>query len=455
MKAKYILPFIAGTVLLPSYLCSCGEDRWAAYAEQTQTDRWIDDTMRVWYYWNQDMPTTDEVNYFTAPATFFSSLLNDSDKYSYIDSLHTVQTRSIPYTYHSYGFQFATAKVADNDSALYAALLYVAPDTPADEAGLKRGDWLTAIDGAPITKKNSSRLLGSSAMQIEVAHYDAIAQAFVAEAQPRSLSAARNINDNPVHYSQVLSTSNGHKVGYLVYNHFSSGATTNGTEYNEHLRQVFARFKNEGVDELVLDLRYNNGGLVSCAQLLSTLIAPAEAMGHVLSYEVYNPHVSQEALTRRFDESLIGTGANLNLRRLFVLTSEQTASASELIINCLRPYMDVVVIGEQTTGKNVGSITFTNEALQIEMHPIVCKVYNAKWKSDYYDGFKPDYAVSESSDLSRFLPFGDVNEALLSKAIEVIEGNTSDVSTRTQTAKPLKWIEMSITHRATGSIRIR
>ena len=87
MKARNILILILGTLILPIYLTSCGVDRWKEYAGQTQTDRWIDDTMRVWYYWVDAIPHTNDLNYFQAPFTFFASLKSEEDKFSTIDSL--------------------------------------------------------------------------------------------------------------------------------------------------------------------------------------------------------------------------------------------------------------------------------------------------------------------------------------------------------------------------------
>ena len=82
MKARNILILILGTLILPIYLTSCGVDRWKEYAGQTQTDRWIDDTMRVWYYWVDAIPHTNDLNYFQAPFTFFASLKSEEDKFS-------------------------------------------------------------------------------------------------------------------------------------------------------------------------------------------------------------------------------------------------------------------------------------------------------------------------------------------------------------------------------------
>lgn len=427
-RARNLLFILTAMLAIAAGLASCGEDRWAGYAEQTKTDRWIDDTMRVWYYWREDIPGTNDLNYFTDPITFFRSLLSPQDgkggtPYSTIDTLEAV-TRSIPGTDHSYGMQFTTNRVEGNDTALYAHVLYVAQGSPAADAGLQRGDWIMQMDGRPITEQNYAALYGSSATTLTVGYYNAAADTIVAYAEPYPMAAARQVDDNPVHYRNIYERQ-GKRIGYLVYNHFSSGPTLEGagTEYDDDLRQAFSYFASGGVNEFILDLRYNNGGQLSCAQLLATLLAPASALGQTLGYVEYNSRFNPRTASLSLDEALIGSGANLDLTTLYVLTSAQTASASEMLINCLKSYMNVVIIGGTTEGKNVGSMSFTNQELRVRMQPIVCKLYNALQASDYADGFTPDIAMDENADAARFLPFGNEDEQLLHTALSVIDGS--------------------------------
>lgn len=463
MKTRNILIFILGTMILPLHFTSCGVDRWKAYAEQTETDRWIDDTMRVWYYWNEEYPSSDKLNYFQPPFTFFSSLLSKTDKFSVIDSLDESTTRSIPYTDYSYGFQFTTNRVTIEgaDNAMVAHILYVANGSPASDIGLKRGDWIMAMDGEYITEQNYKRLYGSSAMQLTVGYYDAGNNAIIAYDQPLSIASARPVDDNPVHYTNVY-TEGDKRVGYLVYNHFSSGVTDSSHEYDNDLRNAFQSFSSQQVNEFILDLRYNNGGLVSCAELLCTLLAPSSALGKEMGYLEFNNRATTPTLPLTFAPELIGNGANLNLSRLYVLTSEQTASASEMVINCLSPYMEVIVIGGTTVGKNVGSRTFANPQQRITMSPIVCKIYNAEGESDYETGFRPslpEYQVSETGNMARFLPFGDPNEALLATALAAINGSTTppDEEKEEEGTASLKVTPLhnSIDRRASNAVRIR
>ena len=413
---------------MPLYFGGCAVDRWEAYAGRTQTDRWIDDTMRVWYYWKQDIPHTNDLNYFSPPFEFFASVLSEQDgkdgqPFSTIDSLDASTTRGVPSTDYGYGFQYTTNHVEDNDTALYARLLYVSPDSPAGEAGLERGDWILEMDGEPITEDNYSRLNGGEGITLTVGYYDAAQDTILAYAEPQTLAPARTFYDNPVHYRNVY-VSGSKRVGYLVYNHFTGGLTESSTEYDDDLREAFSYFATEQVNEFVLDLRYNNGGQLSCASLLCAMLAPSSALGQTLAYLEFNESIGEQEMV--FDESLIQGGANLNLSRLYVLTSTETASASEMLINCLKPYMEVVLVGGTTVGKNVASRAFVNEELMLEMRPIVCKLYNADRESEYAEGFTADVSVDENGDMARFLPFGNPDELMLYTALNLINGTQSE-----------------------------
>ncbi|MBU3813317.1 MAG: peptidase S41 [Candidatus Bacteroides intestinipullorum] len=427
MKARNLLIVLTGLLVMPLYFGGCAVDRWEAYAGQTRTDRWIDDTMRVWYYWKQDIPHTNDLNYFSPPFEFFASVLSEQDgkdgqPFSTIDSLDAPATRGVPSTDYGYGFQYTTNHVEDNDTALYARLLYVSPDSPAGEAGLERGDWILEMDGEPITENNYSRLNGGEGITLTVGYYDAAQDTILAYAEPQTLAPARTFYDNPVHYRNVY-VSGSKRVGYLVYNHFTGGLTESSTEYDDDLREAFNYFATEQVNEFVLDLRYNNGGQLSCASLLCAMLAPSSALGQTLAYLEFNESIGEQEMV--FDESLIQGGANLNLSRLYVLTSTETASASEMLINCLKPYMEVVLVGGTTVGKNVASRAFVNEELMLEMRPIVCKLYNADRESEYAEGFTADVSVDENGDMARFLPFGNPDELMLYTALNLINGTQS------------------------------
>lgn len=453
MKARNILIYLLTGILAPVYLGSCGVDRWPEYAEQTKTDLWIDSVMRINYYWYQDIPESNKLNYFVTPAQFFKNILSKQDKFSVIDSLLPV-TRSIADTYDSYGIQF-NLNYRPTDTTYYAHVMYIAHDSPAAAASLERGDWIMEIDNEPITSKNSDRLYRGDAMTLTVGYFVADKDTIIAYENPVEIAASRPIEDNPVYYHNVYKRGD-KRIGYLVYNHFSFGPTDNQNNrpYDEDLLKVSRDFASNQVNEFVLDLRYNNGGYISCAQLLSTILAPASCMGKELGYLQFNDQFPDLEFLN-FDQSLISSGSNLDLKTLYVLTSNMTASASEMVINCLKPYMEkIVIIGQTTVGKNVGSNSYANERQMIIMHPIVCEIFNAEDKSDYTSGFTPDYALNENNVLAQFLPFGNPDELLLSKALDIIENGTETENPETPPTT-FKVISSSIERRATNAVRLK
>ena len=453
MKARNLLLFLLSSLTLSVYLASCGEDRWPEYAVQTQTDRWIDDSMRVWYYWNEDMPSSKKLNYFSEPATFFKSLLSSEDKYSTIDSIIQLSpTRSALDLEYGYGIQFELDKVENNDTAYYARILYTVKNSPAATANLSRGQWILSIDDKPITKKNYTELYMGSGIKVVTGYYDSVKNTILANKSTTNIGAMTPLEDNPVYYYNTY-TEGDNRIGYLVYNRFTPGTTANPTAYDQALLNVSKYFAGQNVNQFILDLRYNNGGHLNSAQLLSTILAPSSALGKRLGYLEFNKQSTPRNQEFYLDQNLIPTGSNLNLNTLYILTSSQTASASEMLINCLKPYIPkIVLIGQTTVGKNVASKTFINKDLQIAINPIVCKIYNSLGTSDYSSGFKADYSLSEISDLKYYLPFGDTNEALLSKALSLITNKSTSVnSTKSLRVSP---IISSMTRKADRAVRL-
>ena len=389
------------------------------------TNRWIENTMRSYYYWYGDIPETNKLNFETSPEVFFQSLLSEKDGkdnnqvsgghyyYSTIKK-KSASTRAYLGEGPSLGFEFQNWFFTSNNR--YAvSVLYVLPGSPADLAGLRRGDWIHSIDGVAVNNSNIYDLLGSKTVTVGVS--DSYRKLF----STRSVELVpATVKDNPVFLTKVYNdlSTGGKKVGYLVYNHFTSGPDGDtDTEYDDDLRQAFARFKAAQVQEFVLDLRYNGGGLVTSAQLLSEMLAPASALGKTFCDLVYS-----DKQNKTVNYQLRQTGQNLDLPRLIVLTSSRTASASEAVINGLKPFYQVMVIGERTEGKNVGSITLSSDKYEYDLHPIVCRIYNAKGESDYEDGFVPDWTLSEDQRvIEGHVELGDKdNDPLLAVAVYMI-----------------------------------
>lgn len=415
MNPKNSIYFILLTLSGYTFFASCSaEDRRKEYAEQTGLDRWIDSIMRQDYYWYEDIPATSELNYFDDADDFFDGLLSDDD-----DSYSTIEDLSE--TEYSYGLEFKLYELSD--TAYAAQILYVLPDSPASDAGLSRGDWITAMDGDSITDDNYTSLYRGDALELSVAQYS---NGELGSSNTVQLGIARSLTSDPIYYSKTF-TWNGEEIGYLVYTHFTSGTDESDATYSNELLNLSNEFS--GISEFILDLRYNSYGTSDCAQLLATILAPSSALGETFCTLKYNDKQSAQTETKTFDTSLISSGTNLNLKTLYVLTSSTTAGPAELLISALQPYMTVIIIGEDTGGKNVGLGTYTNEEYLWTIHPTICMLYNAEEETNL-SGFSADYEATEDED-NLNVSLGDTSELLLSTALSVIDGS---YSTTTATA---------------------
>lgn len=250
--------------------------------------------------------------------------------------------------------------------------------------------------------------------------------------KPDVTLTAIQLAENPNFLDSIYTIDN-EKIGYVVYHFFAPGPGQNNTTYDEEMDAIFAKFKAEGIDHLIVDFRYNSGGFVTSAVNLASLIAPGVSSNSIFSKTKYNSDLTEnfERLRNaetKFDAKTQNLGNILEGNRVYILTSTRTASASELIINGLKPYMDVYLIGDQTAGKNVGSVAFEDEENEENAYgilPIISQSFNSLDQSDYTTGFAPTITLMESQE--RLTPLGDVNELLLRTAFAQITGIPSGV----------------------------
>lgn len=344
-----------------------------------------------------------------------------------------------------YSFGFSKLVLVQVETGLYYfCVRSIYPGSAAEKKGLQRGYYITKVGGKNITTFNYESCYYSlmdpqsaTTLDVEVFGHDKTTDTYMDETV--SLSSAATYC-NPIIYNKV-ETIGTHRIGYLVYDAFDAG-------FDEELFDVFKSFKSQNITDLVLDLRNNSGGYTISANLIASCIAGVACKDKVFNALRYNDarmkmmHITRDNenfaypyydnLDRRIDDGVMG------LSKVYVLTTGSTASASELVINSLRGIdFDVVLIGEHTEGKNVGM-----EVKEVEVRdttyrivPITFQSYNAKDESDYANGFMPNYTVSEDDPsgtgyFEGYLPFGDSEEPLYAKAIELITGTTSSAKTR-------------------------
>lgn len=443
-KNMYLLSVLAAGL----FFTACSEET-KVNSDPDDVNHWIENTMRTHYLWYDEIPET--VNYNLDGDDFFNSLLSDQDgkvresdgkvhHYSTIEKT-TASSKSYLGEGYSFGFfgKYYNLKEGDNSVYRYGIqVLYVLPSSPASEAGIKRGNWIFQINGSSLSgagEEYSNVLYTLSPQTLTLGIGEGPGSTSISRTYTLT---SRSVTDNPVFIHKTFTLNNGAKVGYLMYNHFTSGPGEPGVDetFNNSMRDAFTEFKAENVTEFVLDLRYNGGGLVTCAQLLATMLAPESALGEIFCNLTYNGQpgaYANQALY--FDENKIklGTqGANLNLtKRLFVITTDLTASASEAVMNGLSPFLDIIQVGEKTDGKNVGSVAFTDDRFDWELHPIVSRISNSSDFSNYSAGFSPDFTMAESRYVADNL--GESGEYMLGPVLNyIVFGNASVFSAKSE-----------------------
>ena len=382
---------------------------------------------------------------FSQPEDLFESLIFDRlnvDKFSLITSDYVALQQFLNGVRASTGIEFDFYPMPSG-SSLFAVIRLVINGSPAASLGLQRGQIVTRINGTTLTQSNINSLLNSDTISLEFATYDDNGTPQTSDdiltPNGNTETVSRSVfTENPIHTSSVF-TFGGKTVGYLMYNGFNSN-------FNSELNNVFGNFASNGVEEVVLDLRYNGGGSVNTASLLGSMVAGNQSrFGQVFSKLIYNSNLQGNNQDFQFTNT-IGGGIGLNnlgLDKVYVLTTNRsTASASELVINSLNSYINVIHIGENTVGKTQASVTvYDSPNLSFEnvnpchtyaMLPLVANSVNVNDVAVPLNGLTPDINFSENA--ANYGTLGDVNEPFLARALQHISGlgrpsNSFDIET--------------------------
>ncbi len=390
---------------------------------------WIYSTMKDYYLWSDSMPNINTTNLNTKPTDYFYTILNNygnTDRFSWIDSSATNLTNQLNGLNTILGIKYNAFYADLSKNNVVFVIAYVLKGSAAEKAGLVRGDIIIKVDGQSITTSNYTNILQNQSLRIELGSLNNNIFTSTGTIIPITKTV---LQTNPILKDTVIEWG-GKRVGYLNYVQFL-------TSYDDSLKSIFTRFKKyktNGIDELVLDLRYNGGGYVTSSDLLTNLIvkdlnAKIGNSGIFMNQKIYNTSytavLKKENQASNFITNFQFQAANLgNLNRVFILTSNNTASASELVINNLKPFMNVVLIGEHTYGKNVGSFTITDSKKRWDfgLQPITFKIANSLGESNYgtVNGFTPDYILLDNA-----LPYkqlGDPGETYFNQALSLISG---------------------------------
>ena len=376
---------------------------WIAHAQAppancstTSQNLWVRDQLNRYYYWYQHLPADADPASFNTPESYLEAVRFRpiDNAYSYITSAAANDAFYNESQVIKYGF-------TQNVSATNIRVLEVWSGSGAEEAGLQRGDLITHVNGQSVqTLVENSGLIAAFGP-------DTIGQTVsITFEKPSGQIIQRTMTKREVTIPTVSLTHvvdvDGRKVGYLFFRNFVRPSTA-------ALNDAFAALKAAGATELILDLRYNGGGLVDVAVHLASLIGGSRTSGQVMINWVHNDKVGPVLnKTTRFNQTPEQT---LNLQRLVVIATRSSASASELIINSLRPYIPVTVIGDTTYGKPVGQygFNFCDKVLV----PVSFSLKNVNDEGDFFDGIAVDCGAAD--DTTRQL--GDPAEASYAEAL--------------------------------------
>ncbi|NJY62346.1 peptidase S41 [Salinimicrobium sp. CDJ15-81-2] len=385
----------------------------------------------------------DYLESFSDPEDLYYDLVAEHDEFSFMTedyvALNKLLTEGVSGTT---GMDYGLAYFS-NSSNIFGYVRYVMPNSPAEEAGVKRGDFFTEIDGVQMTASNYQGLLGKASFSMTI--YELAGNSLSPTDKTVNLTKVEMAED-PILTHKIFETE-GQRIGYIMYNSFTP-------TFDDELNAVFGEFKSAGITDLILDFRYNGGGNVETAIDIASMITGQFNDQVILQYQ-YNK-LYQEYYQTYYPNSLkikfnnkIRTGEatnSLNLSRVHVITTRSSASASELVIHALKPYIDVVQIGGPTRGKFQASSTFydspnfsyrndkgevhVNKNHNYALQPLIVKYANKNGESDFVDGLFPDVAASD--ELGNRDPLGDPSEPMLEVALNYILGKAQEPATAMQ-----------------------
>lgn len=403
-----------------------------------------------YYLWQEEVPSlADEIKPigsaryrelikpYPEPESFFESLKYEQDKYSLIRSNYEDIENSIKGIDANNGLKFILSRYGSGENIL-GVVTHILAESDAATKDIKRGDIFTSVDGQNLNLNNYRELLFGDNLNYTLNMADLNNNLLSPNGKNVSLTKTENFQSNPIQISKIINTG-ASKIGYLMYNQFAEG-------FDDDLNNVFSSFKAEQINDLILDLRYNGGGLVRSAVNLAGMIT-GQFNGEVFAKYLWNKKLMtyfntdlerfSSQLEINFSESLAdGTPINsLNLSRVYIITSGRSASSSELVINGLSPYINVIQVGDNTYGKNVGGPAALYDYIDNDgtKHPnhtyaIYCMTFYSANSNDFYDyadGLAPQEELKLKEDLANMGTLGENSDPLLALTIQHINQESS------------------------------
>lgn len=443
---KTLLYLILSFLMLNIFI-SCNKDKVNPDDNQDLTleermNKFTAQVMKDLYLW-ADKVNDENISIQQSPNDFFEAIKYKEDNWSYLEENESTTKASSEGTETSFGYRIQFYKLGDN--IVMGMILFVYPNSPAAKSGLKRGDMIVKNNNEWLDENNYKNVITGSTAKLQtgiLTQTQIIAHNEVFDLQTSPIEL------EPILLDTVLQIDNSNKkIGYLVYTSFIDNESNSLSD----LSRAIGRLKEAQIDEFILDLRYNSGGMSTAAGWLGSLLAPESAVRQnaLLINKQWNVTYQEKyknnptALEQHFDSKALPD--NLNLQKIYIFTGTNTASASEVVISGLRPYIpNIILIGEKTAGKYAGmsKVTPEKELQKWTLWPVTFTYTNANGEN-VQGGITPDYTIKEYTDY--LPPFGDTDDPLLGKAIELITGHTVTTTVKSKSAssatinwKPLK-----------------
>ena len=412
------------------------ENNVEADCSQASVNRHAFAYLKEWYLWYEHLPAVNPADYESLSAMISAIKYREGD--TLIDRFSYAVKKAEHDDYYAgkrYGMGMSMQR--DENDDIFITLVY--PESPAGIAGLRRGQQLLAMNGVSVEELDENAAYNKEHRDDEDFEektdwnnvYDAEnkgeAVQFKVLEHGDELETTVYLDDytgKSVLADKILEY-DGVKTGYI---HFKAFINSSEDELNE----VFARFKEENVEHLVLDLRYNGGGLVRIAHQLVNLIIGDKVKGDEIIKLIYNNKHSDQNYSYKGDvlkNSLSG------IKKVAVIVSSGTASASEMVINSLTPYVEVALIGETTYGKPVGMNS--KDICDQTIVPITFKYANSQDYGDFFLGMEPTCAATD--DIKH--DFGDEREGELAASLYFLSNGKCPSNAAVKSPKKRKTIE--------------
>lgn len=407
--------------------------------------QFIWEALNDYYLWQEETPSlADEIKPvgsaryrelikpYPEPEAFFESLKHQDDKFSLIQSNYEDIENSIRGIDANNGLKFILSRYGSGDSVL-GVVTYILEESDAATKDIKRGDIFTGVDGQNLNANNYKELLYGDNLNYTLNMAELNNNLLSPNGKNITLTKTEKFQSNPIQIHKIIENGS-KKIGYLMYNQFTFG-------FDNDLNQVFSQFKAEQINDLILDLRYNGGGSVRSASNLAGMIT-GQFNGQVFAKYLWNkklmtyfnsdPERFASNLGVNFTDKLEDGSAinSLNLNRVYIITSGRSASASELVINGLSPYINVIQVGDNTYGKNVGGPAALYDYIDNNRtknpdhtYAIYCMTFYSANNNDFYDyadGLAPQEDLKLKEDITNMGTLGEDSDPLLALALKHI-----------------------------------